>query len=99
MASSDVARKVQADIAQIPTTQLPQSKLAEGTTLVDMMVITEIAQSKSAARRLIDQGAVRINDEKMTDTGYTLSEANFPEGAMTLRSGKKKVHRVVLEGA
>ena len=99
LASSDVVRKVQADIAQIPTTNLEKSKLAEGATLVDMMITTGIAQSKSAARRLIDQGAVKINDVKITDKGYALSDDNFPDGAMTLRSGKKKVHRIVLEGA
>ena len=90
---------IRSTATQIPTTNLEKSKLAEGTTLVDMMITTGIAQSKSAARRLIDQGAVKINDVKVTDKGYALSVENFPEGAMTLRSGKKKVHRIVLEGA
>ena len=74
-------------------------ELAEGVTLVDMMVQVGFDKSKSAARRLINQGAVRINDVKITDGAYALSEADFQDGAMTLRSGKKKVHRVVLKGA
>lgn len=99
LASSDIARKVEADATQIPTTGLGKSELEQGVGLLDMMVTTGLAQSKSAARRLIDQGAVRINDVKVTTSVYNLSEEDFQDEAMTLRSGKKKVHRVVLEGA
>ena len=99
LVSSDVPRKVVANTAQIPTKELANSELAEGVTLVDMMVQVGFDKSKGAARRLINQGAVRINDVKITDGAYALSEADFQDGAMTLRSGKKKVHRVVLKGA
>ena len=99
LVSSDVPRKVASNTAQIPTKELANSELAEGVTLVDMMVQVGFDKSKSAARRLINQGAVRINDVKITDGAYALSEADFQDGAMTLRSGKKKVHRVVLKGA
>ena len=99
LVSSDVPRKVQANAAEIPTTELANSELAEGVTLVDMIVQVGFDKSKGAARRLINQGAVRINDVKITEAAYNLSEDDFQDGAMTLRSGKKKVHRVVLKGA
>lgn len=99
LASSEVPRKPQLNTAEIPTTAVARKTLANGLNLVDLLVLTEIAKSKSAARRLIDQGAVRINDAKITTTVYTLGDEDFQGAALTLRSGKKKVHRVVLEGA
>jgi tyrosyl-tRNA synthetase len=59
--------------------------------LVDFMAKEELAPSKSQARRLIDQGAVRLDDEVITDQKYELDLKD----ATVLRVGKRKFLRLV----
>lgn len=47
-----------------------------GKKLVTVLVSFSLAESKSAARRLIQQGGVRLNGEKITDINYTLKESD-----------------------
>ena len=61
------------------------------------MVDIGLAQSKSAARRLVGQGAVRVNDTRIETIDYSLTGNDFAEAAATLRAGKKKIHRLVLD--
>ena len=56
-----------------------------GMQLVDIIVEHELAESKSQARRLIEQGAVRLDDE----TVHLLSKFEF-SGSKTLRVGKRR---------
>lgn len=39
----------------------------KGMTLIDMVILVKFAKSKSQARRLIESGAIRIEDRKVTD--------------------------------
>ncbi len=94
--SSDVSRKAAADAEQIPTTEVELSSLEAGILLADLMLNTGLSASKSAARRLIEQGAVRLNDERVSDTAYQVSLRDFNDSILLVRAGKKKFHRVVL---
>lgn len=59
--------------------------------IVDMLVDAKISPSKRQAREDVQNGAVSINGEKMTDTGHVLSEADKMDGRFTvIRRGKKK---------
>ena len=97
--SSKVERNVGADVSEIPTTHITQSQLDSGLQLVGLMVDTGLAQSKSAARRLVGQGAVRVNDTRIEAIDYHLKGEDFTDSAATLRAGKKKVHRLVLDAS
>ena len=55
---------------------------------------TEIAPSKSQARTLITQNSISLNDNKITDCNYTLSEKDFVEGYAILKKGKKVFHKL-----
>lgn len=59
-----------------------------GQNIVDILFESGIAASKSAARRLIDGGGVRINGEKVTDFDWTVESGS---DTIVLRSGKKKI--------
>ncbi len=95
--SSKVERNVTADVSEIPTTHISQADLDAGLLLVGVMVDIGLAQSKSAARRLVGQGAVRVNDTRIETIDYSLTGNDFAESAATLRAGKKKIHRLVLD--
>ncbi|PLT32263.1 tyrosine--tRNA ligase [Bacillus sp. V5-8f] len=63
----------------------------EATGLVDLLVEAKISPSKRQAREDIQNGAISINGEKVTDLEYQVSENDMIEGQfMLVRRGKKK---------
>ena len=62
--------------------------------ILDAMVLAKLAPSKGQAKTLIAQGGITLNDEKVTDQGYRLSEADFKEGYAILKKGKKVFHKL-----
>jgi len=91
--SSSIPRGGGADASQIPTTTLDPG---DGVLLTQLLADTGLASSKNEARRLIRQNAVKLDDAKQTDEKYVVTRDDFVDGRLTLRAGKKKVHRVVL---
>ena len=82
------------DNADIPTTTLTDVP-DTGITLVDALVATKLAPSKSEARRLIDAGSVLVNDEKITDNRFVIAR-DVVEAGTIIRKGKKTFHKIVL---
>ena len=68
---------------------------AVGKKLLDVLVQHEIVPSKSEGRRLIQQKGISLNEAKVSDADYVLSEEDFKEGAAVLKKGKKKYYRLV----
>jgi len=84
-----------ADMSAVPTTEITKDQI--GVTIVDLLVNTGIMPSKSEARRLIQQGGLTINDEKVEDAGMIITEGNFTDGSLMLRRGKKNYDRIILK--
>ncbi|MEL6758856.1 MAG: tyrosine--tRNA ligase [Myxococcota bacterium] len=91
--SSGIPRGAAGDQDAIPTTTVASNEANEGLALVDLMVRGELAASKSAARRLVKQGAVRVDENRIEDERAMIPAAAFDADAITVRVGKKKVHR------
>lgn len=62
----------------------------ENISIVDLLVQVNFADSKSSARRLVEQGAVKINDEKISDWQDTVHIS--PEESPLLKVGKQLCH-------
>ena len=77
-------------IENMPTTKLENSNIS----LVEAIVLTKIVPSKGQARQLIEQGGITLNEEKINDIGYMLSEKDFTEGYAILKKGKKVYHKL-----
>ncbi|MCI8587571.1 MAG: tyrosine--tRNA ligase, partial [Clostridia bacterium] len=76
---------------------MPSSKLSNiNIPLVDAIVISGIAPSKGQARTLITQGGISLNDAKIDDVSYTLSDNDFNNGYAILKKGKKIFHKLVM---
>ena len=74
---------------------MPSIKLDDiNISLVDSIVATGIAPSKGQARTLIAQGGISLNDEKITDISYKLSEKDFSQGYAILKKGKKIFYKL-----
>lgn len=70
--------------------ELPGADVAVGTSLTDAIVAVGIADSRNAARRLLGDGAVSLNNVKMTDPEYVLGDDDFLHAhAAILKRGRK----------
>lgn len=79
----------------IPTTTYPRAELEEGKDLITLLVDTKLAKNRSEGRRLIQQGGVTVNDEKITDFARLFTTADFDEeGALLIKKGKKGYHQI-----
>ena len=80
------------------TENMPTTVIADavGMGILDVMVSAGLAASKGEARRLVQQGGVSVNDQKVTDATATLSEADFADGAAIIKKGKKVYHKITL---
>ncbi|MBL8593894.1 MAG: tyrosine--tRNA ligase, partial [Devosia sp.] len=75
----------------LPTAEVQKSDLNAGIGLLAALVAAGLAASNGEARRHIQSGAVRVNDEPATDDRATLGTAALlPEGVIKLSVGKKK---------
>ena len=95
--SSAIPRAIEADLSELPTTRLDAANLSTGIPLMDLLVRAGFAKSKSAARRLIEQGGVRIHQTRITDAFHQVRDGDMVDGEIILRSGKKNIHRLVVE--
>ena len=62
--------------------------------IIDAIILTGIAPSKGQARTLITQGGISLNDNKIDDTNYMLSENDFKNGYAILKKGKKVFYKL-----
>ncbi|MDR0461731.1 MAG: tyrosine--tRNA ligase [Christensenellaceae bacterium] len=76
-----------------PWENIPTEKIkAQGQSLVDILALTSIIQSKREAREMITGGAILIDNEKITDLNYMPTKSVF-----TVKKGKKTFLKIVLE--
>jgi tyrosyl-tRNA synthetase len=82
-------------LSDVPSSELPKDELAGGVDLVDLLARTGLAKSKGAARRLVKQGGVYVNNVRETDPEATLTTEHLgTETMLVLRAGKKSYHVV-----
>ena len=73
---------------------IPTSKIDENISILEAIITAGMAPSKGQARTLINQGGISLNDEKVTDVNYVLSDNDFKDGYAILRKGKKVYHKL-----
>ena len=84
------------DDANMPTTELSRAELGDGIGLLDLLVITKLVSSKGEGRRLIEQGGLSINGEKVNDVNLRIKVEDLSE-PIKIKKGKKAFHKVVLK--
>ena len=84
------------DHENMPSTVLSDADFTDGKIgLLDIMVKAGLAASKGEARRLVIQGGVSVNDEKMSDPQQAFSSDEIKDG-MIIKKGKKVFHKIML---
>ena len=82
--------------ADMPTFELSKEKLAESINIVDLLVGSGLAPSKGEARRLVQQGGISIDGNKIDDIAYIITEDIFSENKIVVKNGKKVFLKIVL---
>jgi len=73
---------------EIPSTRVPSR---DNLTLVDAIVLAQLAKSKSEARRSIEQGGIYVNQQRVKDVARRIESADWLAGRnLLLRKGKKE---------
>ncbi len=87
-----------ADSADMPSTEISADAFTNGEIpIVELLLKCGLVPSKGEGRRLIDQGGLFVNGEKILSAMHTLKPGDFKEGRVILKKGKKTFHRVSLK--
>jgi tyrosyl-tRNA synthetase len=85
-------------IADLPTYKITAADFAAGGIwIVKLMTDSGLCISSSDARRLIKGGGAYVNDTRISDEKATIGKADFTDGSLLLKAGKKNVRRIVIE--
>ncbi len=80
-----------------PTFDISKDEVKDGKPICDLLFETNLAPSKSEARRLIQGGAISVKGEKISDFSLKIFESDFENGSILLKKGKKSFIKVVLK--
>lgn len=82
--------------ANMPSTELTAADFADGQiSAIDLLMKTGLTPSRGEARRLIEQGGMAVDDEKVTDIAAVIPESAFEKGYVVVKKGKKVFHKAV----
>ena len=85
------------DAEHMPTTELTNDDFGGGSIdVLSLLVKCGLAASKGEARRLVQQGGVSVNDEKVSAIETTFGGEQFTGDGVIIKKGKKVFHRAVL---
>ena len=86
------------DSAHMPTVELSAADFADGDLdILALLVKTELAPSRSDARRAVEQGGVSVADAKITDIKTTYSADSFGADGLVVKRGKKKFVKIIVK--
>ena len=79
----------------VPTTEITKDELGEGLQIIEVLEKCKLIPSRGEGRRLVQQGGVRVNEEKVTDIGTVITaEMCDEDGIIMLQKGKKTFHQL-----
>ncbi len=85
------------DSENMPSTALSAEDFTNGVVgIIDILVKSGLAKSRGEARRLIEQGGVSLNDEKVKSFDTTVSAQELAEKPAVIKKGKKIFHKITI---
>lgn len=87
-------KQVRADIPEFAWNALAPENASDAA-LVDLLVATKFFPSKKEIRRLVEGGAVKINDAKISDATMRLARANVPPAGTVIQAGKRTFVKIL----
>ncbi len=84
------------DSENIPTSELEKARFEEGIPLLDLLLEVGLIPSKGEGRRLVQQNGIALQDQVVSDFGKVIQLADYNEGKLMIRKGKKVFNRIQL---
>ncbi len=86
-----------ANTDNMPTTEIGEDDLSDdGIAILDLLIKCKLIPSKGEGKRLIQQGGISVDDNKITDMFHKVTKGDFEKGHVIIKKGKKVFHKVVL---
>ena len=85
------------DSEAVPTTFMKSDELNAGIGILDLLVRIKLVPSKGEGRRLVQQGGIHINGEKLEDVNRILIMADLKDNKILIKKGKKVYHRIKID--
>ena len=83
--------------SEVPSSEIARAELETGVALPDFLVRAKLAESKGAARKLVEGGGVYVNNKRAGADKKTVTAADIEwPGAILARSGKKSYHLLLV---
>lgn len=85
-----------ADTDNMPSTSLSDDDFSDGAiSILDLLKKCSLIPSNKEGRRLIEQGGISVDDEKVTDVYASISVSAFDKGHVIIKKGKKVFHKAI----
>jgi tyrosyl-tRNA synthetase len=81
----------------VPTTAVSKAELETDGRLTSLLAMCGLSKSRSAARKLIEQNAVSVGEQKITDVDYVIAADDIPEEGLVFKVGTKSFHRLMMD--
>ncbi|HOP10353.1 MAG TPA: tyrosine--tRNA ligase [Oscillospiraceae bacterium] len=86
------------DLENMPSTEITKDEFeADGIEVLKLLTLSKLAPSRGEGRRLIEQGGISVDDEKVKSFGEKVSINAFDKGSVIIKKGKKVFHRIILK--
>lgn len=95
--SSAVFERKTGNLDSMPTIKISQNDIVAGISVIDVLLMVKLVATKSEARRLISQGGIYVNDQKINSVDFTVSIELVKNSSILIRRGKKQYYRILVE--
>ena len=86
-----------ADTNNMPSTNLASEDFTDDEiAILDLLKKCSLIPSNKEGRRLIEQGGISVDDEKVTDVYAKINKQSFEKGYVIIKKGKKVFHKAIL---
>ncbi|MGL5634085.1 MAG: tyrosine--tRNA ligase [Sarcina sp.] len=83
------------NMENVPTIEISNDEI--GAELLEVLTNNGVFKSKGEGRRLIQQGGVSINDEKLQEDKKIIEESDFKDDMILVKRGKKKFYKIIIK--
>ena len=82
------------DMSNMPSSTVSPEDIGEQIAILDLLTSVSLIPSKAEGRRLIQQGGLSVNGEKITDTSFAVTADMLSGDGIVIKKGKKVFHRI-----
>ncbi len=85
-----------ANMQDVPSVELAKDDLGDGMEILTLLDKARLIPTRSEGRRLVQQGGIEVNGEKITDIKTVITEKDFENNTLLIKKGKKVYKQVKL---